>query len=158
MKMVDTGELVTMLRELTEEGHEVSMQISGNSMSPFLEHARDRICFQKPQKTLKTGDMVFYQRKNGQYVMHRIRKIRPEGYYLIGDGQTQTEGPVRPEQIFAVVTKVQRKGKWIGPGAFWWEFFARVWLHMIPVRRMLMSGYACLHHLFARQKNRQAGM
>lgn len=153
MKIVDTEELVSMLRGLTEEGHEVSMQITGNSMSPFLQNGRDKICFRKPEKPLKKGDMVFFQRETGQYVMHRICKKKQEGFYLVGDGQIQTEGPVRPEQIFAVITKVQRKGKWIGPGSFWWEFFAHIWLRVIPLRRMMMSCYGKVKMLWTKNKD-----
>ncbi len=50
----------------------------------------------------------------------------------MGDAQTQIEGPVKREQIFALITKVRRKEKWLEPGDFWWEFFEHVWLHMIP--------------------------
>lgn len=141
-KPVNTREYVSVLRELTEEGKEVSMGITGSSMAPFLIHGRDRICFRKPEKPLKKGDMVFFQRANGQFVMHRIWKIRPEGYYIVGDAQTEIEGPVARDQIFAVITKVERKGKWIEPGDFWWGFFARVWLRMIPLRRGIMKAYA----------------
>ena len=87
---------------------------------------------------------MFYQRDNGQFVMHRICNIKPEGYYIVGDAQTVIEGPVREDQIFAVITKVKRKGKWIEPGDFWWEFFEHVWIHMIPIRRVLMKSYAKL--------------
>lgn len=149
MKVVDTGEYVSVLRELTEAGQEVTMQISGNSMAPFLIHGRDSICFRKPVRPLKTGDMVFFQRLSGQFVMHRICKVRPEGYYIIGDAQVEIEGPVRQEQIFAIITKVNRKGRWIGPGNFWWEFFAGVWLHMIPARHVLVKLYGRFRH-FAR--------
>lgn len=141
-KQVDTREYVSVLRELTEEGKEVSMVITGSSMAPFLIHGRDRICFRKPEKPLEKGDMVFFQRANGQFVMHRIWKIRPDGYYIVGDAQTEIEGPVARDQIFAVITKVERKGKWIAPGDFWWEFFAHAWLHMIPLRRGIMKAYA----------------
>ena len=110
MKTVDTREYVSMLRELTEEGREVSMLISGSSMNPFLIHQRDSICFRKPERELKKGDMVFFQRPDGAFVMHRIWKVKPEGYYIVGDAQTEIEGPVRREQIFAIVTKVCRKG------------------------------------------------
>lgn len=136
MKMIDTREYVSVLRELTEEGEEVSMLIAGSSMSPFLIHHRDYIYFSKPDRALRKGDMVFYQRLNGQYVMHRIKRVRPEGYYIIGDAQTETEGPVKQEQIFALVTKVIRKGKWMKPGDFWWEFFEHIWIDMIPFRRI----------------------
>ena len=142
MKTVDTREYVSMLRELTEEGREVSMLISGSSMNPFLIHQRDSICFRKPDRELKKGDMVFFQRPDGAFVMHRIWKVRPEGYYIVGDAQTEIEGPVRREQIFAIVTKVCRKGKWLGPGDFWWEFFEHVWIRLVPWRRKLITGYA----------------
>lgn len=142
MKTVDTREYVSMLRELTEEGREVSMLIAGSSMNPFLIHQRDSICFRKPDQELKKGDMVFFQRPDGAFVMHRIWKVKPEGYYIVGDAQTEIEGPVRREQIFAIVTKVCRKGKWLGPGDFWWEFFEHVWIRLVPWRRKLMRGYA----------------
>lgn len=142
MKVVDTREYVSMLRGLVEEGNEVSMLISGNSMSPFLIHQRDTICFKKPDRELKAGDMVFYQRKSGQYVMHRICRAKKEGYYIVGDGQNIIEGPVKREQIFAVITKVQRKGKWIAPGNFWWEFFARIWIRIIPLRFKIVRMYS----------------
>lgn len=142
MKYVDTKEYVSVLRELAEEGKEVSMLISGSSMSPFLIHQRDAICFKKPDRKLRKGDIVFFERENGEYVMHRIWKIKPEGYYMIGDAQTEAEGPVREEQIFALITKVRRKGKWIEPGEFWWVFFEHLWLHLIPLRRRIMWLYA----------------
>ena len=59
----------------------------------------------------------------------------------MGDAQTQIEGPVKREQIFALITKVRRKEKWLEPGDFWWEFFEHVWLHMIPLRRGIMWCY-----------------
>ena len=142
MKVVDTREYVGMLKELIEEGREVSMLIAGSSMSPFLIHERDMIYFKKPDRELKKGDMVFFQRRSGQFIMHRIWKVRPEGYYIVGDAQTQIEGPVERDQIFARITKVRRKGKWLEPGDFCWEFFEHVWLHMIPLRHVLMRWYA----------------
>lgn len=142
MKIVDTREYMSMLKELVEEGREVSLMVAGSSMAPFLIHQRDFVWFKAPDRELRVGDIVFYQRKNGQFVMHRIRKIRPEGYYIIGDAQIVTEGPVLQEQIFAVITKVQRKGRWIHPGDFWWEFFAHVWIHLIPFRRIIMKIYS----------------
>ena len=85
--------------------------------------------------------MVFYQRDNGQFVMHRILHVKTEGLYIIGDAQTEVEGPVRPEQVFALVTKVNRKGKWIGPGNFWWWFFSTVWLRLFPIRKLILKLY-----------------
>lgn len=144
MREVDAQEYIAVLRELIEEGHQVSLLISGSSMSPFLIHHRDTIYFKKPDRELRVGDMVFYRRGNGKYVMHRILRIRPEGFYMIGDAQWEIEGPLQREQIFGLITAVERKGKLIQPGDFWWEFFAKVWLRIIPLRRLIQRIYQVL--------------
>ena len=66
MREVDTFAYVSMLKGLVEEGHQVSMQVSGTSMTPFLGHRRDTIWFETPKRDLRVGDMVFYQRKDGR--------------------------------------------------------------------------------------------
>lgn len=141
MKQVDTQSYISMLRELVEQGHEVSLPIAGNSMLPFLIHNRDAVYFRKPERPLRVGDMVFYQRKNGQYIMHRICRITKDGIYTVGDAQQLIEGPLQETQIFARVTAVLRKGKRIGPGSFWWEFFEHIWIRIIPCRHALMRLY-----------------
>jgi hypothetical protein len=141
MRRLDTDAYVSALRDLVNDGKECRLLISGSSMAPFLVHERDSIIFSKPQRELQRGDMVFYQRETGQFVMHRILHVKPEGLYIVGDAQTEIEGPVNPKQVFAVVTKAQRKGKWIGPGDFWWWFFRTVWLRLVPVRKIILKLY-----------------
>lgn len=144
MRELDTQAYVGTLKELVEEGHEVSLLIAGYSMVPFLMHQRDTIFFSKPRRELRVGDMVFYRRSTGQYVMHRICAIRDEGYYMVGDAQQEIEGPLQRPQIFALITAVERKGKVLHPGDFLWEFFARVWLRLIPLRRWILKVYGKL--------------
>ena len=144
VKQVDTREYVSVLRGIAEEGKVVSMLIAGSSMAPFLCHNRDYIYFTKPERELRRGDMVFYQRDSGQYVMHRIYRVKHEGYYMVGDAQTQIEGPLRRDQIFAVITQVKRAGKMIRPGDFWWEFFEHIWIRIVPARRTVMALYGRL--------------
>ena len=146
-RVVDTREYVSVLRGIAEEGKVASLRIAGSSMSPFLAHDRDYIYFTKPDRELKRGDMVFYQRLNGQYVMHRIWKKKEDGYYIVGDAQTEIEGPVRREQIFALIIKVKRKGRILRPGSFWWEFFEHIWIRLVPVRRPLTALYSVFYRL-----------
>ena len=107
MRKIANDVYIPVLKDLVEEGKEVSMMISGSSMNPFLIHHID-----------KEGKL-----------------------FIIGDAQIDMEGPIDKEQVFAIITKVKRKGKWIAPGDFWWEFFEHVWLHLIPFRRFLMKLY-----------------
>lgn len=139
--MIRTAEYLGILKEHVNLGREVSMIITGNSMSPFLEHGRDTIYFKRPENKLHPGDMVFFQRENGQYVMHRLYKIKKDGYYFVGDNQTEIEGPLPETQIFAIVSKVKRKNKVIDQKNFWWFFFAHIWIHLIPFRPFLIAFY-----------------
>ena len=135
---MDIDAYMPVLQELLTQGQSVSLTVTGESMSPFLRHGRDQIRLAAVTAPPKRGDMVFFRRRNGQYIMHRVLRRMPAGdYAIIGDGQQQVEAPIAPEQIFAVVTQVCRKGTWIGPEAFWWRFFAGPWLTLLPLRPLL---------------------
>lgn len=143
-RVVDTNEYVSVLREIAESGKVVSLRISGGSMTPFLAHGRDYIYFTKPDRELRRGDMVFYQRQNGQYVMHRIYKKKADGYYIVGDAQAEIEGPIAESQIFARIVKVKRKDRLLQPGDFWWEFFEHVWIRVVPLRMPIVRLYTAV--------------
>ena len=139
VRLVDTQEYMEMIRALLENGQEVSMIVTGNSMRPFLKHGRDKICMKKTDRKLRKGDIVFYRRENGQYVMHRILKCGDQSYTLLGDGQIVPESGIRQEQIFARITKVQVWGKWIGPENFRWRFFEHIWIRFWGIRKLRRS-------------------
>lgn len=138
---IDTKVYLSFLKEMIEQNMDVSIVISGNSMSPFLVNQRDVIYLSKINRKLKKGDLVLYQRLSGQYVVHRIVKVKKSGYYLAGDNQIAIEGPILDKQIFGLVTKVKRKGKWIEAGNFWWEFFEHVWVYLLPWRMIILKIY-----------------
>ena len=145
MKEIDTQEYMSMLRSLAEQGHRVSVRVAGSSMSPFLANGRDTVFFSKPSSPLRRGDIVFYTRSGGQYVMHRIRKVRRDGHLdIIGDAQTETETDVSPEQVFARADAVCRKGCKLEPGDFLWELFRGPWLLLVPFRHIIMKIYGSL--------------
>ena len=138
---IDTKIYLSFLKEMIEQNTDVSIVISCNSMSPFLVNQRDVIYLSKINRKLKKGDLVLYQRLSGQYVVHRIVKVKKSGYYLAGDNQIAIEGPILDKQIFGLVTKVKRKGKWIEAGNFWWEFFEHVWIWVLPWRMIILKIY-----------------
>ncbi|MGN1344109.1 MAG: S24/S26 family peptidase [Traorella sp.] len=139
IRKVDIYEYMPILRELIDQGKEVRFLITGSSMAPFLCHERDSIIISKPTKALKKGDMVFYTRKTGQYVMHRIHHIDSNGkIYCIGDAQSDIEGPLDSSCVFGIIHKVIRKGKLMDESNFWWKFFEKVWIRIIPLRPFLI--------------------
>ena len=147
-RMIDNEVYIGLLRELIRGGQEVSLLIAGGSMTPFLIHRRDRVILSPITAPLRRGDVVMYQRRNGQYVLHRIVGCRKDGtFVLCGDAQTVREYGIRAEQIFARVTAAERKGKWIRPGDAFWIFFAQVWSRVIPLRRILLSAWSVVRRV-----------
>ena len=146
MKILESREYIASLRKLVQEGREVQLPVAGNSMSPFLVDQRDVIWFSRPKTPVRRGDMVFYERPDGDFIMHRVHHASGEGVYLVGDAQTALEGPLDAGCIFARVTRVLRKDHMLDERSFCWRFFAGPWLTLRPLRSVLVKIYTALVH------------
>ena len=125
MKQVDTKAYMTALRSLTEQGHSVSVPVAGSSMSPFLAGGRDTVFFSRPDTPLRRGDIVFYERASGQFVMHRVRRVHRDGSLdILGDAQTETETGILPQQVFARATASAERVGSFSPEIFCGSSFA----------------------------------
>lgn len=142
VKTVSPELVMESVLQLLEETDAVPLVISGGSMAPFLVHGRDTVYLSKATDPLKRGDMALYQRDNGRYILHRVFRADNGAYTMLGDAHTQPEPGIRPDQIRALVTAVRRKGKLLQKGSFWWSFFAKIWIRLVPARRFLISVYA----------------
>lgn len=147
-QQINSYENLSALRAMSTGGEEMKLFVSGGSMTPFLIHRRDSVYFRKPDRPLKRGDIVFFQRDSGQFVLHRILRVHGTEdaplYDIVGDGQTQVERNVRRDQIFGLVVRAERKGKVLTPKSLWWKFFAGAWLRLLPLRPLLVKLYAAL--------------
>ena len=122
-RIVDIHTYLPVLIDIIKSGKDVSVTVTGSSMAPFLAQLRDSIIVSPPPRQFHRGDMVFFQRQDSSYVMHRIHHLKEGKLYLVGDNQTEIEGPIDPEQVFGIVRKVIRNGKLLQKGDFWWDFF-----------------------------------
>lgn len=139
MKTIDTKAYLDAVCEIAQTGNPVSTIVSGSSMAPFLASNRDYVFLEVPSRPLKKGDIVLFQRTNGNYILHRIKKVTSEGYYIVGDRQTKCEGPVPETSIRCVVTSAKRKDKLITPENFSWKFYEKVWINLIFLRPAFFS-------------------
>lgn len=106
-------DIVPLMEQAFLSGSEVHLTIRGNSMSPFLYDGRDIAVFAPLNgRKIRKGDIIFYQRTSGQYVMHRVYTVDATGVMtLLGDAQWTLEPGIRPDQVRAYVPRVIRKGK-----------------------------------------------
>lgn len=143
--------LLEEYRKLLQEDARIEalpLVITGNSMSPFLIGGRDTVYLSRLTRPLRRGDAVLYQRRSGSYVFHRVYKVSRDGFTMLGDAQTTPEPGIQPDQIIAIMTRAERKGKTLSPGSFWWEFFEKIWIRMVPVRQPLRNVYTFLQKTF----------
>ena len=148
VKVLEPEQLMPQLLEMLEVTEPVPLVISGSSMTPFLAHGRDTVYLSKVRKPLQRGDMVLYRRGSGNYILHRVFRVEDDSYTMVGDAQIWLESGIRPDQILALVTAVRRKEKLLQKGSFWWDFFEKIWIRMVPIRPAAMRLYGWLKKLF----------
>ena len=144
VKVVPADEMAEHIQALLEETENVPLVISGNSMSPFLVHGRDTVFLSKITKPVKRGDIVFYRRDNGRYILHRVYRVNEDCCDMVGDAQTAIEPSVRYENMIAVVTAVKRKGKILNHNSLCLWFFEKVWIRMVGLRPLAVKLYTKL--------------
>lgn len=138
--ILDTQAFLDTVCDLLQQGERhVAVPVAGSSMTPFL-HNGDTVYLDLPDSPLKKGDIVLYTRANGRYILHRIKKILPDGgFVMVGDAQQELEFLPRRDMIHARVTYARHKGKLTHPGKPRWWFYQHVWLWIVPLRRHLMN-------------------
>ena len=151
-RIVDIHTYLPVLIDIIKSGKDVSVTVTGSSMAPFIAHPRDSIIVSPPPRQFHRGDMVFFQRQDSSYVMHRIHHLKEGKLYLVGDNQTEIEGPIDPEQVFGIVRKVIRNGKLLQKGDFWWDFFEKAWIRIVPLRPAAVKAVSIVYKLRNRQK------
>ncbi len=137
-QIVDMKKLEPSIREIVGAGGNVRLTVTGQSMMPTLIEHRDCVILTKPGN-LKKGDIILYQRTNGDYVLHRITKVKKDGLELCGDNQMKPEFPVLPEQVIAVVSAIIRKGKLIEKSSITYRVSAFIWTNFIPLRPFMLK-------------------
>lgn len=92
-----------------EKNGVISFVPKGNSMWPFLKNGKQSVLMELKKNRLKKYDVAFYARANGDYVLHRVIEVLPQGYIMQGDSQLSRE-PVAENDVFGVM-KGFYKGK-----------------------------------------------
>ena len=100
------------MKDVLESGGEFTFCPHGVSMLPLIRQGQDYVVLVK-SSDFKAGDVVFYLRDNGQFVLHRIVKIKNDEYVMCGDNQFVLEKGITDKHILAKMKAVIRDGKTI---------------------------------------------
>ena len=108
---ISLNEMEPRIRETLDKNGEVSFVSAGRSMLPIIRDRKDTVTLVKPKKNIKAGDVVFYQRDNGRFILHRVMYVNAGTYVMRGDNQWDNEYNVRRDQIIGVLKSIERNGK-----------------------------------------------
>ena len=150
-RKVQLKDTMSLIREKLNEGHEVTFSPRGTSMLPFLRDGLDSVTLTLPKGKLKKYDVAFYQRRNGQYVLHRVVRVG-KTYTCVGDNQFVFENGIEQDQIIGVCSLFVRKGKTIKANSLLHRAYAVFWHYSRFGRRVFFFLYRRGRRLFKSEK------
>lgn len=152
-KEVSMDDIIEIMVEKLNAGGTVTFTPKGTSMLPMLRDGEDIVILSKPPKRLKLFDLPLYRRKDGTYVIHRVINFDSDrGYVMCGDNQFKNEHGVYDEDIIAIVTAFNRKGKPYTVNSLRYRFYVHLWYNTRTIRRSLKLGKRGVSKLFPKKK------
>lgn len=135
-----------LIREVLASGGEFRLYPHGSSMLPLLRQGRDSVSLCRVDSPIRKGDILFYQRPDGSFVLHRVWAVTPEGLTLLGDNQTIPEYGVSPDWVIGRVTRIFRDDKEVICDGWGYRWYLRLW-QLAILRGFLLK----LYHLLERR-------
>lgn len=142
------------LVELLRDGSILPLSVTGYSMLPLLKPGRDVVWLKacSPDE-LKPGQILFFRRPDGHFILHRIREIDADGNLIMnGDAQTWTE-KIPPSAAVAVVHRITRNGKLLSPDSTGMKLWDAVWYPTKPLRPAIFRCYTNVKRALTRDKS-----
>ena len=106
----------------------------GDSMLPLIRQGRDLLVIKPKTGRLKKYDIPLYRRDSGQYVLHRILKVRPDDYVICGDNRWSREYGITDRHVVGVLTAIIRDGQEIPMTDWRLRLYAHLWCDLFPLR------------------------
>ena len=133
----------SMIREQIDETGRAYVQVTGTGMEPLLRASRDMVVVDRTHN-IHRGDIILFDRKDGQASLHRVIRKRKNSVTVAGDNRWHTEKDLSREQVLGVVSRIQRDGRFLSRQSFslrmytflaTWLAYPRLFLGYIAGRR-----------------------
>ena len=137
-------------RNLIKEKGILAFTPGGSSMRPMLVHHNNPVIVESIDKSKKPQkyDVVFYQRDDGKYVLHRIISEKGNLYTCCGDGQTNPEYGVRNDMIFAVLIGYYKGNRYVDVRKnISYKIYSRLRVASLPIRKLYSNVISYLRHI-----------
>ena len=132
--------------DLLSSGAVFPLVVTGSSMMPFLRNGRDIVRLHKTDRFYR-GQIVLFRRRSGDFVLHRIRRICPDGRLLMnGDAQKWCEY-IQRDQVLAEVISISRNQRDVDPNSMLSRVVRFLWYPTRIFRPILWRTYGLFRKL-----------
>lgn len=130
-----SAEFAEIIEDTIKAGGCVPLVVTGNSMNPFLKDGKDTVWLKVcTESDFKRGKILLFRRTDGKIVLHRVRKVLPDGELVMnGDAQYWCEN-IKKEQAVAVVAFIEKNGKKKSCDSLIYRMRTEAWQILKPLR------------------------
>lgn len=139
-------EVMPLIREELQREKNVRIHPRGTSMLPMLREGVDSVVLSKIQEP-KKYDVILYQRRNGQYVLHRLVGVG-EKYTFLGDNQFALEHGIDRDQMIAYVSSFYRGDREVSVKKASYKLYCRLWYGSRGIRSFWRRGIGWMRRKF----------
>lgn len=126
-----------LIREVLASGGEFRLYPRGTSMLPLIRQGRDSVALRALNRPPRKNDILFYQRADGSYVLHRVKTATPQGLTLWGDNQAFLEPGVQQNQIIGYASRIFREDNEVDCQGLKYRLYLWLWQFWL-VRRLVL--------------------
>lgn len=127
----------------------------GDSMMPLLRENRDLIHIRRVNGRCRKYDVPLYKRDSGQYVLHRILKVRKNDYVICGDNRWKREYGITDRHILGVLEGVTRNGVYIPVTDKKYRIYVHLWCDFFYLRAVVCWIRSKIIRFLYKRKNRK---
>lgn len=148
-----SAEFVGLIEETVGSGGTMPIVVTGNSMRPFLKDGEHTVWLERcTDSDFKRGRILLFRRTNGKIVLHRVRKVRPDGVLVMnGDAQNWCEN-IEKNQVLAVVTHIEANGKKKPCNSLFYRMRTEIWQLLMPVRPFVFRAVRKIRRTFRKSE------
>ena len=143
-------EFTTIEEELAKRGV-CYLPTVGISMAPLFYTHKKVVILERPAARAKKFDVILFHRNDGRYILHRVVKVLPNGYFTRGDNFMKNDAFVPEEQYVAVMTGYFKDKTTVTIRDFWYRMYVLFWGRPNPWRFLFQLGRATYRKLFKRK-------
>lgn len=134
----------TVEQELAEKGRAIIRTV-GVSMEPMLHANRSTVALVRPERALRKNDVVLF-RRGGEYVLHRIIRLMPDGRYVIKGDNCYGQDIVKSEAVIGLMEGYfpDESDTYIPCGCDTYRRYVR----MVPLRHKKIQIEAIIYKIF----------